>query len=116
MLSDFYGYDAKDGYIFVDLAVRVRNRGSQAVDATMGEIYLVDTKGEAWPVFGGGFKTVNLERPFNPMATIKLDIVYDSQVVRFEKDTYLRFVWAVPEHQSFLFGIQDANPFAISVE
>jgi hypothetical protein len=108
MLSDFYGYDANEGYIFIDLAVRVRNRGEQTVGVTMRQVYLVDTKGKAWPVFGGGYKTVNLERPFHPMASIKLDIVSASQFVRFEKDTYLRLVWPVPEHQNFLFGIEDS--------
>lgn len=116
MLSSGYGYDANDGYIFVDAAVLVRNRGEGAVDVKMEEIYIVDKDIKAWYPFYSGFKTVELEKPFNPMATIKLKKISGDTVISFEKDTYLRLVWPVQEGQNLIFGIQNSPCFVIPVK
>jgi hypothetical protein len=116
MLSSGFGYDANDGYIFIDMTVLARNRGESAVDVKMEEIYIVDENGDAWYPFYGGFQTVELERRFNPMATIKLDRVSGSDVVSLEKDTYLRLVWPVLENQEILFAIQASPPFIFHLE
>jgi hypothetical protein len=116
MLSSGYGYDAKTGYIFVDLAALVRNRSDKPVKVKMEHIYVVDENKDAWYPFYGGTQTVELERRFNPMATIKLNQIFGDTVVSFEKDTYLRLVWPVHENHDLLFGIKDSPWFAISMK
>jgi hypothetical protein len=118
-LSDYGGYDANDGYIFLDLTVLARNKGNNAVDLTIGDFYVLEEKGDVRNPYFGGTQTVDLERRFNPMASIKLGKFYNGGVpviFKDKKDTYLRLVFVVTEHVDLIFGIGDSPTFAIPIE
>ncbi len=118
VVSSHYYLDAKDGYIFIDALVLVRNRGDSASGMTMGEIYVTDEDGKIWMPSFGGSQTVKLEKSFNPMTIIKWNRYSGSEVVTFEskKDTYLRLIWPVREYQNLLFGIRYSPQFAFSIK
>jgi hypothetical protein len=116
LMFGWSGWDAITGYIFVDMAVLVRNRGDGAIQMTMGDTYVVEENGDARIPFAGGFQTVELEKRFNPMANIKVETLYGGEEISVKKDTYLRLVFTVQEHQEVLFGIQDSPQFLVSVE
>jgi hypothetical protein len=112
----YYYYYSKPGEIFIDMTVLVRNRRSDPVKVRMKEIYIVDETDSAWYPNFGGVQTVELERRFNPMASIKIDETYSGgEVISFEKDTYLRLIFYVKDNQDLLFGIQDSLQFAFPV-
>jgi hypothetical protein len=113
----YYYYYSKPGEIFIDMTVLVRNKRSDLVKVRMKEIYIVDETDNAWYPNFGGVQTVELERHFNPMASIKIDETYSgSEVIAFEKDTYLRLIFYVKDNQDLLFGVQGSPQFVIPVE
>ncbi|RPI91240.1 MAG: hypothetical protein EHM40_16300 [Chloroflexi bacterium] len=112
-----YFYYSEAGKIYIDLAVRVRNREESAVSVFLKEIYIIEENGEIWyPAFSDS-RTVELERAFIPMASLKLQETYaGNDLITFKKDTYLRLAWYVAQGQEVLFGIQDSPQFIIPVE
>lgn len=116
LMFGWSGWDAIEGYIFVDMTVLVRNRDEAAVTMTVGDMYVVEENGDARNPFAGGFKNVELEKRFNPMANIKIETFSGYEQVALKEDTYLRLVFTVQEHQEVLFGIQNSPQFSIPVE
>jgi len=112
-----YYYYSKPGQIFVDVAVRVRNPGSTSVVMPMKYVYIVEETGDSWYANFSGFQTVELDKRFNPMASIKIEQTFSGDdVISFQKDTYLRLVWYTTQNQNLLFGIEDSPQFAIPVK
>jgi hypothetical protein len=112
----FYYYYAKQGYIFVELGVLVRNTGSAPVTMRMKNIYIVDENNDKWFASFGTFKTVEVDKRFNPISIHLTDIVNTGEEnISFEKDTYLRLIFSLKDHQSLLFGIQNSPQFAFDV-
>jgi hypothetical protein len=116
MLSSGSGYDANDGYIFVDVTFRVRNTDGAPTGVRLEDIYVVEENEDAWYPFYGGFQTVEIDKRFNPMASIKLNEINGKDTIQFNKDTYLRLIWTVHEHQNLIFGIDESPQFTFTLE
>jgi hypothetical protein len=113
----YYYYYSEEGEIFIDLAVLVRNTSNVPIRVAMRDIYIVEESGDAWYANFGGVQTVEINRRFNPLASIKLDETYTgAEMISFEKDTYLRLIYYVKQSQDLLFGIQDSPQFTLSLE
>ncbi len=113
----YYYYYSEPGRTYVDITVRVRNTGNAPVVMAMKNLYLVDETGDSWYANFSGTQTVEIEKRFNPMASLKLEKTVSGETpVSFEKDTYLRLVWYTNTGQDLIFGIGDAPQFTFSVE
>lgn len=113
----YYYYYSKPGQIYLDIAVRVRNPGGTPITVPIKNIYIVEETGDSWYANFNGFQTVELEKRFNPMTSLKLDeTLYGYTPISFEKDTYLRLVFYIKAGQDLLFGIEDSPQFAFSVK
>lgn len=112
------GWDANEGYIFVDMALLLRSKGNSAVAVRSWDFYVAEENGDAWNPQFGGSQTVEFEKSFNPMNNIKVDKLYgnESVLIDLKKDTYFRLVFVVHEHQDILFGIQGSPQFVIPVK
>ena len=113
----YYSFYSEPGRIFVDIAVRVRNTGNVPVRMAMKNLYLVEESGDSWYANFSGLKTVEIEKRFNPMASLKIEETLSGETpVSFDKDTYLRLVWYTDANQDFLFGVGNAPPFTFSIK
>jgi hypothetical protein len=113
-----YGYsalDANQGYIFIDVAVLVRNRKGVDFKLKLEDLHLIEGNGDVQFPIAGGFYTVELERHFNPIPSVKVWYLRDLNEIPIKKDTYLRFAFVVKENQECLFWIRDSPKFAIPV-
>ncbi|HMB24779.1 MAG TPA: hypothetical protein VKP08_18170 [Anaerolineales bacterium] len=115
--SSWY-YDAKPGYTFIDLTVRVRNHKYSTISVDLGNIYVIDKNGDAWMPFCGDFKTVDLEKSFDPATIISWDEFsrFDKIDFRPEKDTYLRLLLPVLQDEDVVFGIENSPQFTFTVK
>jgi hypothetical protein len=118
LMFGWSGWDANEGYIFVDMAVLLRSKGNSAVVVRTWDLYVAEENGDAWNPQFGGSQTVDFEKPFKPMNNIKIVKLYgdESFLVERKKDTYLRLVFVVHEHQNILFGVQGSSQFVIPVD
>lgn len=113
----YYYYYSKPGQTYLDLAVRVRNAGSIPVEILMKNIYITEETGDSWYANFSGVQTVELEKRFNPMASLKLDETrFGYTPISFEKDTYMRLVFYIKTSQDILFGIEDSPQYTFSVK
>jgi hypothetical protein len=113
----YYSYYSKPGQIFIDMAVLVRNPSSIAFYAAIGDLYIVEETDDAWYSNFYGFKTVDVGRSFNPLATIQFEKTgYKGEEIAITNDTYLRLVYYVQQNQDILFGIQDSPQFTFNVK
>jgi hypothetical protein len=113
----YYSYYSKEGEIFLDVAVLVRNTETVPVTVEVGDIYIVEETGDSWYSNFSSLRNVEVGRKFNPMATLKLEETISSYTkIKFEQDTYLRLVYYVKQNQQVLFGIQNSPQFQLSVE
>ena len=107
--------DANQGYIFIDVAVLVRNRQGVDVKLKLEDLHLVEENGDIQFPVAGGFYTVELERRFNPIPSVTVWYLGKLNEMPIKKDTYLRFVFVVKENQDCLFWIRDSPKFTIPV-
>ncbi len=109
----FYYFYAKEGYVFVELGVLVRNIETTPVKMFMKNIYIVDENDDKWFANFGTSRTVEVGKKFDPVS-IKLSDTANTgdENISFEKDTYLRLIFYVKDNQNFLFGIRNSPRFA----
>lgn len=113
----YYYYYSKPGEIFIDMAVRIRNRQNVTFAVSLKEIYIVEESDDAWYPNFYAVQSIDLERPFNAIASLKLDEAdTGNEAVSFRDDTYLRLVFYVKQNQTILFGIRESPQFMFAVE
>lgn len=112
----YYYYYAKEGYVFVEVGVLVRNSGATPVQMRMKNIYIIDENGDQWFSVFSASKTVEIGRSFNPISISLSDIVNSGEEnISFEKDTYLRLIFSSKVEQHLLLAIRNSPRFAIDL-
>jgi hypothetical protein len=113
----YYSYYSKEGEIFLDVAVLVRNTETVPVTVEVGDIYIIEETGDTWYSNFSGLQSVEVGRQFNALATLKLEKnISRYEKIQFQKDTYLRLVYYTKQNQHILFGIQNSPQIVLTVD
>jgi hypothetical protein len=101
----FY-FNPADGYMLVDIGVKVSNLTGSDIPVKWGDVYIMTTE-EWWAPSWGTYKDTsgNLD-PFT-IGVSELEIDPEAQIT-FGQDGYFRLFYHIPKDGTYYFGFADA--------
>jgi hypothetical protein len=94
-------YTANPGYIFIDLAVRVKNLQSGTNSLRSSDIVVIDGNKKRWDFIWLGRQSVTSDRVIDPFS-ISVEDFRPSDSIDIEGESYLRLIYVVSDASSNL--------------
>ena len=102
-----YFYDAKPGYMLVDLGVKVTNLTSSGLDVKWNDIYLMNAENKWWYPRWGTFKAST--NSIDPLTLGVSENKIEPEVfITLDNSGYLRLFYLVTEAEVMYFGFADS--------
>jgi len=116
--GDGYYWSANPGYVFIELEVKVTNLQSGAANVSWGDIYVLESSGNAWYPNWGGYKAVKSGENFAASSLSVSKIKNSGFTLFFVDDLYLRVIYIVAESDPtiVLFGVADSPMIEVVVK
>jgi hypothetical protein len=116
--GDGYYWSANPGYVFIELEVKVSNLRSSEASVSWGDIYVVESSGDAWYPNWGGSKAVESGSSFAASSLSVSSIDDGGATISFADDLYLRVIYIVTESDptTVLFGFADSPKIEVVVK
>ena len=113
-----YLYTPKQGYILVDMGVRIRNLNpGKTVSVPWQQVYILEDNGDSWYPLWGSAKMVESDKTIDPFTIgISSNEVDGNELINIENDVYLRLIYIVQEsNQQILFGIKNSPQIELAL-
>ncbi|MCZ2127008.1 MAG: hypothetical protein LC099_04450 [Anaerolineales bacterium] len=99
-LDEYTVWQAKPGYLFLEIGVYVVNKKSSAGSVKWEDIYVTEANGDSWRPEWAGYKSVKVGDQMNPWSIIFKEITKGNadEVISFPQAAYFRLIWVIADH------------------
>lgn len=112
-----YRYWAQDGYMIIDLVVKVQNTGPTPASIKWGDAYVIDYTDSSSDLIFAGSRSAAKKEKVDPLS-IDYNVVDETASIKIIDTVYLRIVYIISEkpEQTVFFGIADSPQIAFTVK